>query len=145
LRLGQALRAAGRAADAAAVLAQARDRLDVLAARIGDPDRRARFLAQPPARELATALADPPPDRRSQPAFPAGLTAREVEVLRLLGEGATNREIAAALHISVKTVNAHLNSIFNKVECSTRAGAVGFASRHGLLDRADDLSPTDRR
>jgi DNA-binding NarL/FixJ family response regulator len=67
------------------------------------------------------------------PARPAGLTARETEVLRLIAQGATNKDIAHALHISVKTVNAHLNSIFTKVDCSTRAAAAAFAVRHGLV------------
>jgi DNA-binding NarL/FixJ family response regulator len=53
-------------------------------------------------------------------------------VLRLVARGETNKDIALSLHISVKTVNAHLNSIFTKVDCRTRAAATAFAFTHGL-------------
>ncbi|MGY3564433.1 HD domain-containing phosphohydrolase [Sinomonas sp. RB5] len=72
-------------------------------------------------------------DRRSRPAWPAGLTAREVEVLRLLCRGATKKEVAAALGVSPATADHHVRHIYVKTGCSTRAGAALFAAAHDLL------------
>lgn len=63
----------------------------------------------------------------------AGLTQREVEVLRLVARGLSNREIAERLVISPKTVGNHVEHIYRKIDASTRAGAGLFAMRHGLL------------
>ena len=65
-------------------------------------------------------------------ALPAGLTAREVEVLRLLAAGLTNAQIAAHLVISPTTVNAHLRAIYPKLEVRSRSGATRFAIQHAL-------------
>jgi HD-GYP domain-containing protein (c-di-GMP phosphodiesterase class II) len=64
---------------------------------------------------------------------PAGLTQREVEVLRLLARGLSNKEIAELLVISPKTVANHVEHIYAKIDASTRAAAGLFAMRHGLL------------
>jgi HD-GYP domain-containing protein (c-di-GMP phosphodiesterase class II) len=64
---------------------------------------------------------------------PAGLTAREVEVLRLLARGLSNKEMAERLVISPKTVGNHVEHIYSKINASTRAAAGLFAMRHGLL------------
>src|SRR5438034_9445519 len=64
---------------------------------------------------------------------PAGLTSREVEVLRLLARGLSNKEIAAKLVISPKTVGNHVEHIYAKIDASTRATASLFAMQHGLL------------
>ena len=64
---------------------------------------------------------------------PGGLTAREVEVLRLVAEGRTNREIAKALILSDHTVRRHLQNIFNKIGVSTRAAATAFAFQRDLV------------
>ena len=64
---------------------------------------------------------------------PAGLTAREVEVLRLLARGLSNKEIAARLVISPKTAGNHIEHIYTKIGASNRAGASLFAMQHGLL------------
>ena len=69
--------------------------------------------------------------RRSE--GPAGLTAREVEVLRLLARGLSSRQIAAELVISTKTVRNHTEHIFTKIGTSSRAAAGLFAVRHGVL------------
>ncbi len=69
----------------------------------------------------------------SRPALPAGLTEREVEVLRLVGQGLTNNEIAAELFLSAKTVSRHLSNIFAKIDVSSRASATAFAARQHLL------------
>jgi predicted ATPase/DNA-binding CsgD family transcriptional regulator len=62
----------------------------------------------------------------------AGLTDRELEVLRLVAQGRTNREIAEALVLSEKTVARHLTNIFTKTGVDNRAGATAYALRHGL-------------
>jgi DNA-binding NarL/FixJ family response regulator len=64
---------------------------------------------------------------------PAGLTAREVEVLIRVARGSTNRAIAGELFISEKTVTSHLTHIFTKIGVSSRAAATAFAYEHGLL------------
>jgi HD-GYP domain-containing protein (c-di-GMP phosphodiesterase class II) len=64
---------------------------------------------------------------------PAGLTAREVEVLRLLARGLTNREIAARLVVSPRTVGTHVEHVYAKTRATNRAAASLFAMHHGLL------------
>jgi HD-GYP domain-containing protein (c-di-GMP phosphodiesterase class II) len=67
---------------------------------------------------------------------PGGLTQREVEVLRLLARGLSNREIGERLVISPKTVGNHVEHIYSKIHASTRATASLFAMQHGLLPEA---------
>jgi len=62
-----------------------------------------------------------------------GLTAREIEVLSLLGEGASNKEIARRLAISVHTAKFHVASILDKLDATGRTDAVAHAARLGLL------------
>ena len=62
------------------------------------------------------------------------LSDREVEVLKLVAEGNSNKEIADKLSISEKTVKAHLRSTFRKLEVSDRAQAVAYAMRKGLVE-----------
>ncbi len=64
--------------------------------------------------------------------YPAGLTEREVEVLRLVAQGQTNAQIAQQLIISLHTVNAHVRSIFNKLDVNSRNAATRFAIEHHL-------------
>lgn len=63
-----------------------------------------------------------------------GLTPRELEVLRLLAEGLSNRAIAARLVVSEKTVGTHLAHIYAKLGVATRGAAAAFAYRHGLVE-----------
>ena len=63
----------------------------------------------------------------------AGLTPREVEVLRLLARGQSIKEIAQALFVAPKTVDAHIQHIYSKARVSTRAAATLFALQHDLL------------
>jgi HD-GYP domain-containing protein (c-di-GMP phosphodiesterase class II) len=65
--------------------------------------------------------------------WPAGLTRREVDVLRLLARGMSKKEIAAELVISPKTANSHIEHIYSKVGVGNRALASLFAARHGLV------------
>jgi DNA-binding NarL/FixJ family response regulator len=76
---------------------------------------------------------------------PAGLTAREVEVLRLLARGLSNKEIASRLVIAPKTVGNHVEHIYAKIGASNRAGAGLFALRHGLLPEEEIEVPAVRR
>jgi HD-GYP domain-containing protein (c-di-GMP phosphodiesterase class II) len=65
---------------------------------------------------------------------PAGLSDREVEVLRLIARGRTNKQIAEALVITEKTAGHHVEHIYAKADVSTRAGAALFAMQHDLVD-----------
>ena len=67
------------------------------------------------------------------PAYPDGLSAREVEVLRLIAAGKSNAEIAESLVISLYTVYRHVNHIYAKTGVANRAAAATYAHRHGLL------------
>ncbi len=74
--------------------------------------------------------------RLSRPGAPkaaAGLTAREIQVLRLVSTGKTNRSIAGQLRISEKTVARHVSNIFTKLGLSSRAAATAYAYQHDLL------------
>ncbi len=62
-----------------------------------------------------------------------GLTARELEVLRMVAAGRTNKAIAAELVLSVRTVDRHVSNIFAKLGVSSRAAATTYAHEHGLL------------
>src|SRR5205823_1034431 len=74
---------------------------------------------------------------------PAGLTEREVEVLRLAARGLTNKDIAGVLFISPKTVANHIEHIYAKIGASTRAMAGLYAMQHGLLPEEEPvLSPS---
>ena len=64
--------------------------------------------------------------------YPAGLTAREVEVLRLVAAGKSNRAIAAALSLSVRTIERHNENIGRKTATRSKADATAFAFRHNL-------------
>lgn len=65
--------------------------------------------------------------------YPAGLTAREVEVLRLVATGLTDAQVAEKLFISLRTVNAHLRSIYAKLGVSSRTAATRYAVEHELV------------
>lgn len=70
---------------------------------------------------------------RPRPSLPAGLTVREIEVLRAVARGLTNKEVAATLDISSKTVSRHLESVFSKIGVTTRAAATMFAMQRGVM------------
>jgi len=89
------------------------------------------------AQEQATL---PTPGERSSPvtptpppSYPNGLTAREVEVLRVVAQGLTNEQVAERLVISPRTVDTHLTSIYSKIGVSSRAAATRYAIEHHLV------------
>ena len=77
------------------------------------------------------AAGQPTPKLRT--VWPAGLSDREVEVLRLVARGLSNRAIAERLHVSPRTAEHHVQHIYTKLGASTRAAAAMFAMEHGLL------------
>jgi DNA-binding NarL/FixJ family response regulator len=78
-------------------------------------------------------LTAPPVDTPSpDPIAALGLTTREVEVLRLLAGGRSNKQIGEALFISPDTVRRHLTNIYTKLGVTSRGEAIDFAHRHGL-------------
>jgi non-specific serine/threonine protein kinase len=90
---------------------------------------RALPLAQAVAEAMAGAA---PPPAAGAAAPPHGLTAREVEVLRLVAAGQTDREIAAALFVSRRTVEWHLSNLLAKLGVGSRTAAAAYAIREGL-------------
>jgi ATP/maltotriose-dependent transcriptional regulator MalT len=87
-----------------------------------------RELGAAPDLERVGALSQRPPSSR-----PHGLTSRELQVLRLVAAGKTNKAIAAELFLSEKTVDRHLSNIFDKLDVSSRAAATAFAYEHHLV------------
>jgi DNA-binding CsgD family transcriptional regulator/tetratricopeptide (TPR) repeat protein len=85
-----------------------------------------RRLGARPAEDDVTLLLAPSP-------LPAGLTAREVEVLRLVASGRSNAQIATALVLSEKTVARHLSNIFAKLDVGSRTAATAYAFAHELV------------
>jgi HD-GYP domain-containing protein (c-di-GMP phosphodiesterase class II) len=83
-------------------------------------------------RSLADVIGEPASPRRPADARAASLSDREVEVIRLIAEGATNREVADRLVISPKTVEHHLESIYNKLGVSSKTAAAVYAVVNGL-------------
>jgi DNA-binding CsgD family transcriptional regulator len=71
--------------------------------------------------------------RSARRQWPAGLTDREVEILRLVARGQSRKELAGALHLSEHTVRHHLEHIYGKLGVGTRVGATLFAVEHDLL------------
>lgn len=71
--------------------------------------------------------------------WPAGLSAREVEVLRLVARGHSDRQMAAALNLSPRTVHHHVQHIYDKAGVATRATATLFAMQHDLLRAGIDV------
>jgi DNA-binding CsgD family transcriptional regulator len=112
-----------------------------LATRPADAERRAGFQLLREAEQLARRLemtrlvADIDArlhTRDRDVTFPDELTAREVEVLRLLAIGRTNKDVSLVLAISLNTVATHVRSILNKTQCANRTEAATYAIRHGL-------------
>jgi DNA-binding NarL/FixJ family response regulator len=71
---------------------------------------------------------------KMEPELPESLTPREQDVLRLLAQGLQNKEIAAELVISERTVKFHVSSILSKLDAGNRTEAVAIAAQHGLVE-----------
>jgi predicted ATPase/class 3 adenylate cyclase/DNA-binding CsgD family transcriptional regulator len=112
---------AGRALDVHAAVTEARDWVGTAAV---------TEASTPPAL-ASTATATPAEYPGGE--YPAGLTAREVAVLRLVAQGLTNIQVARELALSPHTVNVHLRSIYGKLDVPSRAAATRFAVDHKLL------------
>jgi len=118
--------------------AQTRLLLGLACHRLGDED--SAVLELDAARQVFSQLGAEPDiarmdelERKRTRDRVGGLTGREVELLNLLATGKTNREIAAHLVISEKTVARHVSNIFNKIGVSSRAAATAYAYRHDLV------------
>ena len=73
--------------------------------------------------------------RRADSSSPSeGMTRREVEILKLLGQGMTNKQIGSMLHISEKTVRNHVSNFYSKLKVADRLQAVLYAVRKGLIE-----------
>ena len=83
------------------------------------------------------AAGQPRPTGRSSRSWPAGLTDREVEVLRGITRGLANKQIASELHVSQATVHTHVINLYAKIGVNTRAGATLFAFEHDLTEPAN--------
>lgn len=141
----------GVAIDRAPFLSRIVAAADVMAA-LGElrPHRPARDAAVA-AKELRALAADGALDARAvqavleasgvetgrKRAWPAGLSDREVEVVRLVAIGRTNKEIAAVLGMSPRTAQKHVMNVYDKCGRESRAGLALFAVEHGLLDDGD--------
>lgn len=130
--------------------ARTRALIGVAARRLGDEDTAQMELDA--ARWVFSQLGAPHDlaivDRllRKQPALiPGGLTGRELEVLRLVAAGKTNRAIAADLFLSEKTVARHISNIFSKLGVTTRSSATAFAFQHDLISRYTHFRPLGRK
>jgi len=77
-------------------------------------------------------LSPPTVPVRSAPTYPAGLTTREVEVLRLLADGLTDVQIADKLILSPRTVHSHISTIYSKAGVTSRSAATRYAIEHNL-------------
>src|SRR5207247_705822 len=107
-------------------VAAARDRLGEKAFAAAWAQGRTMTPEQALAAEGQPLLPTPNPPARPAATYPDGLTAREVEVLRLLAQGLTDAQIAEQLVISPRTVNNHLTSIYQKIQVSSRSAATRY-------------------
>jgi DNA-binding CsgD family transcriptional regulator len=113
---------------------------DDAARTLRDEARAGRFDRD--AAERVLAAAGHRATRTSRPR-PADLTARELEVLLLIARGATTRQVAKALGITPKTAGNHIERLYTKTGCTSRAAAALYAMQAGLLDSLDPYDPLE--
>jgi HD-GYP domain-containing protein (c-di-GMP phosphodiesterase class II) len=127
------------AADAYQAMTQPRPHRPALGPERSADESRAAAWAHaldPDAVEAVLAVAGHRPARVRR-AWPAGLSDRQVEVLRLVAEGLSNREIAARLFVTPRTAEHHVQDVYGKIGVSSRAAAALFAMEHHLLGPKD--------
>jgi DNA-binding CsgD family transcriptional regulator len=121
------------AADAFAAMSERRAHREALAPAEATRQLRADVRAGRLDGAAAEAVLDAAGQPAARPTRPAGLTAREADVLRLLARGMSNPQIARTLVVSPKTVGHHVESIYAKAGVSTRAAAALWAAQRGLV------------
>ena len=89
------------------------------------PEQALAAKGQKPTPSPTTTVSPPP-------TYPAGLTAREAEVLRLLAGGLTDVQVAKKLVLSPRTIHAHISSIYSKLGVTSRSAATRYAIEHHL-------------
>ncbi len=133
--LGQVRERQHRWRDANTAYVAALALLEQCAATLADETLRDGLLRSPDAETVQAGLTGTAARRSvARPTYPAGLSEREVEVLRLIVAGRSNTAIAAELVVSVKTVNSHVASILSKTGAPNRAAAAAFALHKGLAN-----------
>jgi DNA-binding CsgD family transcriptional regulator len=130
LSLAEAQRKAGKSP--AEAIWQVRELIDRTTRSLSGSPLQAVFLASGWIEQLKQLEQSPTLEKSP---YPASLTRREVEVLQLVAKGATNQQVADALHISVRTVNTHMTNILTKTGCDNRTAASAFAVEHNLVPR----------
>jgi response regulator RpfG family c-di-GMP phosphodiesterase/DNA-binding CsgD family transcriptional regulator len=103
-------------------------------ARLLQDEVAARRLDPRAVEAVRMATGQPRQKGRSSPIWPAGLTDREVDVLRAITRGLANKQIAREFHVSQATVHTHVINLYGKIGVNTRAGATLFAFEHELID-----------
>jgi len=140
---GPSIPVAGRilaAADVFQAMREPRSHRHSLSDRAAGDELRAEVRAGRLAADAVEAVLAAAGQRRGRrQTGPAGLTAREVEVLVLIARGASNRQVATALGIAPKTAGTHIERIYSKIGASTRSTAALFAMQQGLLESAEPL------
>jgi len=131
---GHALLTLGDTAKARTTWNQALQIFDSLADQL-DPENRASFLDSSLVQDVRQTLKLSPmgTSRKYAKREYGGLTEREIEVLKLVSQGLTNKQIAEHLVLSPLTINAHMRSIFNKLDVTTRTAAVRQSMILGLV------------
>ncbi|MCA1731695.1 MAG: LuxR C-terminal-related transcriptional regulator, partial [Actinobacteria bacterium] len=121
--------------DYESLLAAARSQLDEAAweaaqaeGRAMTPEQAVEYALKVEEEKSASPSTTAPP-----PSYPAGLSVREAEVLKLVAKGLTDTQVAEELFISPRTVSGHLTSVYGKLGVSSRAAATRFAAEHDLL------------
>jgi DNA-binding CsgD family transcriptional regulator len=126
----------GKAIESLQLFNEAVQIIDNVADGLADGPTKDAFLSSKEVQNIRRLVAGLPeePGVEAKESYRDGLSEREVDVLRLVAKGLTNKEIGEQLFISVKTVNTHVSNIFAKAGLANRAAATAYAIRHGLTD-----------